>query len=136
MIGRTVSHYRVEEHLGDGGMGVVYRGFDLHLDRPVALKFLPRHLGVREKTRTRCVKEARAASAREHPHIVTVYDIDQTDDGQLFIAMAFYEGETLREKIARGRLPFEQVVLHGILVESKQLLFQADGIAVVTHRRG
>lgn len=111
MIGSVVSHYRVEEHLGGGGMGVVYRGLDLHLDRQVALKFLPAHLGSSFQAETRFVQEAKAASALDHSHIVTIFDIDRTDEGQLFIVMAFYPGETLKKKIELGPLPTTQAVL-------------------------
>jgi serine/threonine-protein kinase len=105
LIGRTVSHYRVVEHLGGGGMGVVYRAEDTKLGREVALKFLPPEWSRDPAARERFLREARAASALEDTRICTVHDIDQTEDGQLFIAMAFYEGETLKKKLQRGRLP-------------------------------
>jgi TolB-like protein/Flp pilus assembly protein TadD/predicted Ser/Thr protein kinase len=105
MIGTTVSHYRVVEHLGGGGMGVVYRAEDTKLGREVALKFLPPEWSRDPDARERFLREARAASALEDSRICTVHDIDETDDGQLFIAMAFYEGETLKKRLERGRLP-------------------------------
>ena len=116
MIGSTVSHFRVEEHLGGGGMGVVYRGLDLHLDRPVALKFLPPDLGSSFKAETRFVQEAKASSALDHSHMVTIFDIDRTDEGQLYIVMAYYPGETLKKKIERGPIPVAQAVLCAIEV--------------------
>ena len=115
MIGRTVSHYRVLEKLGGGGMGVVYKAQDLKLDRMVALKFLPVHLHGetepnRKFLRERFVQEAKAASALDHPNIGTIHEIDETEDGQTFIAMAYYEGETLQQKIERGPLAVSNVV--------------------------
>jgi serine/threonine protein kinase/Flp pilus assembly protein TadD len=97
-------------------MGVVYRGLDLHLDRPVALKFLSPQMARRSEAESRFVIEAKAASALDHPHIVTVYDIDRTEDEQLFIAMAYYPGETLKKKIARGPLSPGEAVLYAIQV--------------------
>ena len=110
MIGRTVSHYRILEHLGGGGMGVVYKAEDLKLDRPVALKFLPPDLTRDPEAKQRFVHEARAASALDHPNICNVHDIGETDDGQIFIVMAYYEGETLKKKIERGPLKIEESV--------------------------
>src|SRR5262245_8144157 len=105
MNGRTVSHYRVGEHLGGGGMGVVYKAVDTRLDRPVALKFLPPELMRDEDARRRLIGEAKAASALDHPNICTVYDVDTTSDGHSFIAMGFYAGETLKKRLAHGPLP-------------------------------
>ncbi|MCP4573675.1 MAG: protein kinase [bacterium] len=110
MIGRTVSHYRIVSQLGAGGMGVVYEALDLKLDRTVALKFLPPESTRDPQARIRFVNEARAASALDHPNICTVYEIDETEDGQSFIAMACYEGETLKDRIARGPLPLDQAL--------------------------
>ena len=99
--GETVGRYAVEEHLGGGGMGVVYKARDPELDRWVALKFLPPFLAASEEGEERFVREARAASALEHPHIATIYEIGTSEAGYRFIAMAFYEGETLKEKLSR-----------------------------------
>ena len=110
MIGTTVSHYRILERLGGGGMGVVYKALDLKLDRPVALKFLAAQRGAAEEHKRRFLREARAASALDHPNICTIYEVDETADGALFIAMALCEGETLRDRIARGPLPVAEAV--------------------------
>lgn len=103
--GEQVGGYAVEKHLGGGGMGVVYRAQDLQLDRPVALKFLPSHLASHPEAEERFVREAKAASVLDHPHIATIYEISQMGEdvaqGQRFIAMAYYEGETLKEKLSR-----------------------------------
>ncbi|HEY4597750.1 MAG TPA: serine/threonine-protein kinase, partial [Thermoanaerobaculia bacterium] len=108
--GQTVGPYEILEILGGGGMGVVYKAVDLKLDRPVALKFLSSQRGAAEEHKRRFIREARAASALDHPNICTVYEIDQTPDGALFIAMALCEGETLRDRIARGPLPVGEAV--------------------------
>jgi serine/threonine protein kinase/lipopolysaccharide biosynthesis regulator YciM len=104
MIGQTISHYRILEKLGEGGMGVVYKAQDLKLDRIVALKFFPPHLSTSKQDKARFIQEAKAASALDHPNICTIYEIDEDEDGRLFIAMSWYEGETLREKIEKGAL--------------------------------
>jgi serine/threonine protein kinase/Tol biopolymer transport system component len=105
LIGSTVSHYEIEERLGGGGMGVVYKARDLRLDRPVALKFLAAQRGAAEEQKRRFIREAKAASSLDHPNICTIYEIGEAEDGALFIAMAFYAGETLRDRIGRRPLP-------------------------------
>lgn len=101
MTGQTLSHYRVLEKLGAGGMGVVYKAQDLKLDRLVALKFLPPHLSADLQQKQHFIQEAKAACALDHTNIGVVHDIDETDDGQMFIVMAYYEGETLARRIER-----------------------------------
>jgi len=110
MIGKTVSHYRIVEKLGGGGMGVVYRAEDTHLGRDVALKFLPPELTRDREARERFTLEARAASGLDHRNICTIHDIDEADDGQLFIAMAFYAGETLKTREDRGPVGIDEAV--------------------------
>ena len=109
MIGKTISHYKIIEKLGAGGMGVVYKAEDLKLDRPVAIKFF-HPLGKDEEEKKRFMHEAKAASALEHSNICNIHEIDETEDGQMFIVMAFYEGETLRKKIDRGPLELEKSI--------------------------
>src|SRR5205085_5960411 len=102
--GDTVSHYRIVEAIGAGGMGVVYKAEDTRLKRLVALKFLPVSLGQDPTAKERLVQEAQAASALDHPNICTIYEINETEDGQLFLAMAYYEGETLKARLEKGPL--------------------------------
>jgi serine/threonine protein kinase len=110
MTGQTISHYKILEKLGGGGMGVVYKAEDTKLKRPVALKFLPPDLTRDEEAKERFVHEARAASALDHHNICTIYEIDETEDGRLFIAMAYYEGETLKKKMSDNQLAVKSVV--------------------------
>lgn len=131
MIGKTVAHYKIIAKLGGGGMGVVYKAQDLKLDREVALKFLPHHVSHTAAQRKRFVREARAASALDHPNICTIYDVDETDDGQTFIAMGLCEGEPLDDVIARGALPIDKAV--GIAKDVARGLASAHAKGVV-HR--
>ena len=109
MIGETISHYRIIEKLGEGGMGVVYKAEDLDLERPVALKFLsPRTIGVEEDA-ARFVHEAKAAAALNHPNICTIYEIGK-DGGTTFIAMEYVEGENLRLRMRLGPLPLDEAL--------------------------
>jgi serine/threonine protein kinase len=108
MVGRTILHYRVIEQIGAGGMGVVYKAFDTKLKRTVALKFLPPSVSDQVQ-RERLVSEAHAVSSLDHQNICTIFDINE-HDGQLFLAMAFYPGRTLRELLGRGPLEVGQAV--------------------------
>ncbi len=110
MIGNTISHYKILEKLGGGGMGVVYKAQDTKLDRTVALKFLPQYLHMDEQAEKRFISEAKAASSFDHQNICTIYDINKTDDDQLFIAMACYEGETLKKKLEKGSIEIEEAI--------------------------
>ncbi len=103
LAGQTISHYKVLEMLGAGGMGVVYKAFDTKLNRLVALKFLPPHLRHNAELKRRLKEEAHAASTLDHPNIVVIHDIDEAPGGDLFIAMAFHEGVTLRARIGEEK---------------------------------
>ncbi len=110
LTGKKILHYKIIEKSGGGGMGVVYKAKDEKLDRVVALKFLPPQLLSDEDAEKRFMTEAKSASSLDHTNICTIYDINKTEDGQLFIAMAYYEGETLKKKINRGSLPVEEAI--------------------------
>ena len=109
MIGQTISHYKITEQLGEGGMGVVYKAEDTKLERTVALKFLASHLMSNKEAAKRFTREAKAAAALDHPNICTVYEIDEVDE-RTFIAMAYLEGETLDKRIAAGPVPLDDVL--------------------------
>ena len=127
MIGRSVSHYRVLGKLGQGGMGVVYQALDTRLRRRVALKFLPAELSSDQTARKRFEREARAVSALDHQNICTVYEVDDTDDGQTFIAMPCYDGRSLKARIEEGPLEVDEIIDIGTQI--------ADGL-VQAHRNG
>ncbi|MCG6927714.1 MAG: protein kinase [Acidobacteria bacterium] len=131
MIGQTIAHYEVLERLGGGGMGVVYRARDTKLGRHVALKFLSPGLVESETAKARFMAEARAASALDHANIGTIHAIEETPDGDLFIVMAFYEGETVAQRIARGPLPPHEAV--DVAVQAAEGLARAHGRDIV-HR--
>ena len=114
MIGQTISHYKILEKLGEGGMGVVYKAIDSKLDRTVAIKFLPKTLSASDENKARFMQEAKAAAALNHPNILGVYEIDETD-GNLFFAMEYVEGKTLKSHISSLKsaagVPFEQAMI-------------------------
>ena len=131
MIGTVVSHYKILEHLGGGGMGVVYKAQDLKLDRPVALKFLPPDLTRDPEAKQRFVHEARSASALDHTNICAIHEIDETEDGRIFIVMAFYDGETIKAKIDRGPLKLDEAI--DVAIQVAQGLAKAHDSGMV-HR--
>lgn len=124
MIGQTVSHYKILEKLGEGGMGVVYKAQDTNLDRFVALKFLPERLSNSEQDRARFLQEAKAASALNHPNICTIHGIEE-HNGQMFIVMELVEGQMLSEK--KNSISFKQAIDIGIQL--------SEGLAVA-HEKG
>ncbi len=131
MIGKSISHYKILEKIGGGGMGVVYKAQDLKLDRFVALKFLPPHLTSSNDEKQRFIHEAKAASALQHSNIYTIHEIDETEDGQIFICMDYYEGETLDKRIKEKPLPIEEAT--DIAIQIAQGLAKAHEKEIV-HR--
>jgi serine/threonine protein kinase/tetratricopeptide (TPR) repeat protein len=105
MSARTISHYQILGEIGSGGMGIVCKAEDVRLGRTVAIKFIPSARTRDEAAKQRFIQEARAASALDHPNLCTIHEIDETDDGELFLVMAYYDGETLEAKLRHGPLP-------------------------------
>ncbi len=126
MIGKTISHYKILEKLGEGGMGIVYKAQDTKLDRIVALKFLPQHLTADAVEKERFIHEAKAASALSHTNITTIHEIDEFD-GQMFIVMEYCEGRTLKQVIEKEALSIKKVLDIGIQV--------CEGLAMA-HEKG
>ncbi len=116
MIGKTISRYKILSKIGEGGMGIVYKVEDENLKRQVALKFLPRELTRKKEAGERFIHEAQSASALGHQNVCTVHEIGKIDDGQMFIAMRYNEGETLKDKIAKGPLKITEAVDNAIQI--------------------
>jgi serine/threonine protein kinase len=130
LAGRTIAHYRIEEKIGEGGMGVVFRAHDTHLNRPIALKVLPPGLIADPERRHRFVQEARAASALNHPNIVTIHDIDQAGDIH-FIAMEYVRGKTLAEMIPPAGMDLRDAL--GVAIQIAGALSAAHAAGII-HR--
>ncbi|HLF20025.1 MAG TPA: serine/threonine-protein kinase, partial [Bacteroidota bacterium] len=131
MIDKTISHYKILEKLGEGGMGVVYKALDLKLDRHVALKFLPAHVSSSGDDKARFIQEAKAASALNHPNILTIYDFIE-EQGESFIAMELVEGESLKTKIAEAKEKVSQLSISQVLGYADQM---AQGLSKA-HEKG
>src|SRR3954453_863599 len=127
MIGQSLGHYRIEAKLGEGGMGVVYRAFDTHLDRPVAIKILRAEATSSPERKRRFVQDAKAASALNHPNIVHIYDISSSD-GTDFIAMEFVAGKTLDQLIGKTGLPLRDMLKYSIQIADALARAHSAGI--------
>ncbi len=127
MIGQSLSHYRIEAKLGEGGMGLVYRAFDTHLDRPVAIKILRADATTNPERKRRFVQEAKAASALNHPNIIHIYDISSSGDTD-FIAMEFVAGKTLHQLIGKNGLPLRDTLKYSIQIADALARAHSAGI--------
>jgi len=131
LIGQVFSHYRILDSIGKGGMGTVYKAEDTKLERTVAIKFLPHVFTNDPEWKQRFIREAKTISSLDHPHICTLHEIDETHDGQLFIVMSCYSGETLRQKLNNGVIPDNEKLV--IVRQTAEALLEAHSRGIV-HR--
>ena len=131
MIGQTISHYRITDKLGEGGMGVVYKAEDTQLRRTVALKFLSRESLGDEELRARLLREAQAAAALDHQNICHVYGIHE-EQGETFVAMAYVDGPTLTAKVKERPLPIEEALNIAIQIGRDCKRLTSKGSCIVT----
>jgi serine/threonine protein kinase len=131
VVGQTVSHYRITEKLGEGGMGEVYLAQDTTLERKVALKFLPPSLQHDNVAHKRFIREAKSAAALDHPYICNIHEVGRSDDGQDFIVMEYVTGPTLEERLSEGRLALSEALSIGL--EMAEALNEAHSQRIV-HR--
>jgi serine/threonine protein kinase len=131
MVAERISHYKILEKLGRGGMGTVYKAEDIKLHRIVALKFLPAEFIFDQEAKTRFINEAQDASALQHNNICTIHEIDETQDRQLFISMDYYEGETLKDKMSKGFLTIPEITI--IIKQLAEGLYRAHEKGII-HR--
>jgi serine/threonine protein kinase/pimeloyl-ACP methyl ester carboxylesterase len=124
----TLSHYEIVEKLGGGGMGVVYKARDRRLQRLVALKYLPPSLSAEPEFKSRFLQEAKAIASFDHPNLCSLFDVAEPEEGQLVIVMPFYEGETLKQKIARGPLPLTQALDYAVQIAAGLAHAHAAGL--------
>ncbi len=129
--GKIISHYKIVDQIGRGGTGIVYKAQDIKLKRPVALKFLTCNFDDFAEEKQRFIQEAKAASALDHPNIYTIYEIGETDEKQLFIAMAFYQGETLQKKLNKGAMEINRVT--EIILQIARGLEEAHSKGIIHH---
>ncbi|MCH9008625.1 serine/threonine protein kinase, partial [candidate division KSB1 bacterium] len=128
MIGQTILQFKILKKLGEGGMGVVYKGVDTKLERTVAIKFLPRKIAAQDDEKKRFKVEAKAAAALNHPNIATIYQIEEVD-GELFIVMEFVEGQELRQLVkAQGTIPVDDAITYAIQIAEGLQAAHKNGI--------
>ena len=130
MIGKTISHYKILEKLGEGGMGIVYKAEDTKLKREVAIKFLPRQITASDEERERFKVEAQAAAVLNHPNIATIHNIEEVDD-EMFIVMEYIDGEELKDKIEKAPLSIQDTLAIALQIGSG---LQAAHEKGATHR--
>jgi tetratricopeptide (TPR) repeat protein/predicted Ser/Thr protein kinase len=127
MIGKTISHYKILEKIGEGGMGVVYKAQDIQLQRPVALKFLPPHIAEHPEEKARFIHEAQSASALNHTNVTTIYGIEESPEG-MFIAMEYVEGRTLKQIIEEETLSIKKILAIGIQICEGMAMAHEKGV--------